>query len=81
MEARHGLRWTHSAAQISHCMTKRSEEVQKPFELLKQNKWRWRLVNEPPFTLARKRAQSGDDVLDYSPSALDETLDYPELHS
>ena len=33
-ETQCGLRWTHSAAQLADCMTKGSEEAQKPFELL-----------------------------------------------
>ena len=31
VEARCGLRWAHSAAQLADCMTKGSEEVQNPF--------------------------------------------------
>ena len=34
-----GLRWTHSAAQLADCMTKGSQEAQKPFELLKRRGW------------------------------------------
>ena len=49
-------------------MTKGSEEAQKPFELLKRRGWKWRLVYDPSFTSARKRAQKGHDVLDYLPS-------------
>ena len=69
IETRCGLRWTHSAAQLPDCMTKGSEEAQKPFELLKRRGWKWRLVYDPSFTLARKRAQKGHDVLDYLPSS------------
>ena len=43
VETRCGLRWTHSAAQLADCMTKGSEEAQKPFELLKRRGWKWRL--------------------------------------
>ena len=50
-------------------MTKGSEEAQKPFELLKRRGWKWRLVHDPSFTSARKRAQKGHDVLDYLPSS------------
>ena len=50
-------------------MTKESEEAQKPFELLKRRGWKWRLVYDPSFTSARKRAQKGHDVLDYLPSS------------
>ena len=32
VETRCGLRWTHSAAQLADCMTKGSEEAQKPFD-------------------------------------------------
>ena len=46
-----------------------SEEAQKPFELLKRRGWKWRLVYDPSFTSARKRAQKGHDVLDYLPSS------------
>ena len=59
VETRCGLRWTHSAAQLADCMTKGSKEVQKPFELLKRRGWKWRLVYDPSFTSARKRAQKG----------------------
>ena len=69
VETRCGLRWTHSAAQLADCMTKRSEEAQKPFELLKRRGWKWRLVYDPSFTSARKRAQKGHDVLDFLPSS------------
>ena len=70
-----GLRWTHSAVQLADCMTKDSEEAQKPLELLKRRGWKWRLVFNPSFTSARKRAQKGHDVLDYLPStAAQETL-------
>ena len=69
VETRCGLRWTHSAAQLADCMTKGSEEAQKPFELLKRRGWKWRLVYDPSFTSARKRAQKGHDVLDYLPSS------------
>ena len=68
IETQCGLRWTHSAAQLADCMTKGSEEAQKPFELLKRRGWKWRLVYDPSFTSARKRAQKGHDVLDYLPS-------------
>ena len=44
VETRCGLRWTHSASQLADCMTKGSEEAQKPFELLKRRGWKWRLV-------------------------------------
>ena len=47
VETRCGLRWTHSAAQLADCMTKGSEEAQKPFELLKRRGWKWRLVYDP----------------------------------
>ena len=63
-----GLRWTHAAAQLADCMTKGSEDAQKPFELLKRRGWKWRLVYDPSITSARKRAQKGHDVLDYLPS-------------
>ena len=69
VETRCGLRWTHSAAQLADCMTKGSEEAQKPFELLKRRGWKWRLVCDPSFTSARKRTQKGHDVLDYLPSS------------
>ena len=69
VETRCGLRWTHSAAQLADCMTKESEEAQKPFELLKRRGWKWRLVFDPSFTSARKRAQKGHKVLDYLPSS------------
>ena len=69
VETRCGLRWTHSAAQLADCMTNGSEEAQKPFELLKPRVWKWRLVYDPSFTSARKRAQKGHDVLDYLPSS------------
>ena len=69
VETRCGLRWRHSAAQLADCMTKGSEEVQKSFELLKRRGWKWRLVFDPSFTSARKRAQKGHDVLDYLPPA------------
>ena len=69
VETRCGLRWTNSAAQLADCMTKGSEEAQKPFELLKRRGWKWRLVYDPSFTSARKRAQKGHDVLDYLPSS------------
>ena len=68
VETRCELRWTHSAAQVAECMTKGSEEAQKPFELFKRRGWKWRLVYDPSFTSARKRAQKGHDVLDYLPS-------------
>ena len=68
-ETRCGLRWTHSATQLADCMTKGSEEAQKPFELRKRRGWKWRLVYDPSFTSARKRAQKGHDVLDYLPSS------------
>ena len=67
-ETQCGLRWTHSAAQLADCMTKGSEEAQKPFELQKRRGWKWRLENDP-FTSARKRAEKGHDVLDYLPSS------------
>ena len=35
-ETRCGLRWTHSAAHLTDCITQESEETQKPFELLKR---------------------------------------------
>ena len=73
------LRWTHSAAQPADCMTRGSEETQKPFELLKRRNWRW--VCEPSFTSVRKRAQKVHGVLDYLLSTLDETLDSRGLHS
>ena len=69
VETRCGLRWTHSFAQLADCMTKGSEEVQKPFEFLKRRGWKWRLVCDPSFTMARKRAQKGHDVLDNLPSS------------
>ena len=69
VETRSGLRWTHSAAQLADCMTKEGEEAQKPFELLKRRGWKWRLVYDPSFTSARKRAQNGHDVVDYLPSS------------
>ena len=31
--------------------------------------WKWRLVYDPSFTSAQKRAQKGHDVLDYLPSS------------
>ena len=68
VETRCGLRWTHPAAQLADCMTKENEEAQQPFELLKRRAWKWRLVYDPSFTSARKRAQKGHDVLDYLPS-------------
>ena len=68
VETQCGLRWTQSAAQLADCMTKGSEEAQKPFELLKRRGWKWRLVFDPPFNSARKRAQKVHDVLDYLPS-------------
>ena len=46
-------------------MIKGSEEAQKPFELLKRRGWKWRLLYDPSFTSARKRAH----VLDYLPSS------------
>ena len=57
------------SSQLADCMTKGSEEAQKPFELLKRRGWKWRLVYDPSFTSARKRAQKGHDVLDYLPSS------------
>ena len=68
VETQCGLRWTHSAAQSADCMIKGSEEAQKLFEFLKCCGWTWRLVYDPSFTSARKRAQKGHDVLDYLPS-------------
>ena len=68
-------------AQSADCMIKGAEKAQKSFELLKQKNWRWRLVYDLSFTSARTRTQKGHGVLDYLPSALDETLDYPGLHN
>ena len=50
VEIRCGLRWTHSVAQLADCMTKGSEEAQKPFESLKRRGWKWRLEYDPSFT-------------------------------
>ena len=55
VETQCGLRWTHSAAQLADCMTKRDEEAQKPFELLKRRGWKWRLVYDPSFTSESER--------------------------
>ena len=68
VETQCGLRWTHSAAQLADCMTKGGEEAQKSFKLRNCRGWKWRLVYDPSFTSARKRAQKGHDVLDYPPS-------------
>ena len=56
-------------------MTEGSDEAQKRFELLERKNWRWRLVHDPSFASAHKRVQKRHDVLEYSPSALDETDD------
>ena len=58
-----------------------SWEAQKPFVPLKRKNWQWRLVDDPSFASARKKAQKGHDVLDCLRSAVDETLDNSGLHS
>ena len=56
-------------------MTERSDEAHERFELLERKNWRWRLVYDPSFASAHKRVLKRHDVLEYPPSALDETDD------
>ena len=68
------LRWCHSEAQIADCLTKGSEQAQRPFELLKQRGFRWKLVYDPDFIAAKKRTKEGLNILD-DPNDLLQYLD------
>ena len=68
---KHGLDFD-GHIQLHSWQTARPRGVKKlrnPFELLKRRGWKWRLVYDPSFTSARKRAQKGHDVLDDLPSS------------
>ena len=60
------LRWIHSAAQLGDMMTKDSDVARGPWSLLVQRGHRWKLVHDPTFESARKRAKRGADVLEDS---------------
>ena len=53
------LRWCHSAAQLGDFLTKPALRAAAPFEQLVQKGYHWRLLYDPEFTSARKRASQG----------------------
>ena len=67
------LRWCHSFAQLADCMTKDDLKSRESFELFQRRKYNWKLVSDPTFTAAKKRAKMGLDVLDYVPTEEVET--------
>ena len=54
-------------------MTKNDSKSRESFELFQGRKYRWKIVTDPSFTAAKKRAKLGLDVLDYVPTEEIET--------
>ena len=62
------LRWCHSFAQLADCMTKDDSKSRESFEPFQKRRYRWKLITDPTFTAAKKRAKLELDVLDYIPT-------------
>lgn len=62
------LRWVHSLAQLADCMTKDSEVGRQMF-LKYLATGRWKLIYDPKFMSARRRAVLGFDILAEPPAA------------
>ena len=71
------LRWVHSLAQLADCMTKDSEQGRTIFLRFARTA-RWRLVFDPKFLSARKRAAQGLEILAKPPLDDDEGLELRE---
>ena len=57
------LRWCHSGAQLSDCMTKNSEKARASYNLWRQ-RGTWKLIYDANFISEKQRKQRGLETLD-----------------
>ena len=82
VRCRTALRWCRFEAQLSDSTTKGNEKEAEPWNLLHKHGWSWKLIHDPAFMAAGKRAKKGYHVLGYLPEKDEEEqhADAPKYH-